>query len=110
MRVYAVWYDMYPTDERSRWPGGLLTDARAAHRWDDGRLLGKWYWDELPRIQPLRAPESLVPDEGPMWDAYFLYDRDASWDERPSGLVSWGYTIMRTRAALVRDLNRLGAR
>jgi hypothetical protein len=45
-----------------------------------------------------------------MWDAYLLYDRSARWHERPSGLVSWGYTIMRTRAALVRDLDRVASR
>jgi len=99
---------MYPTDERSRWPAGLLTDARVSHRWDERRQLGRFYWDDLPRIRERKSPESLMPEQGPMWDAYLLYDRTARWDDRPSGLVSWGYTIMRTRAALLRDLDRLG--
>jgi hypothetical protein len=106
VRVYAIWYDMYPTDERSRWPAGLLTDARVSHRWDEERLVGRWYWDELPQIREGKAAESLVPEQGPMWDAYFLYDRGATWGDRP---VSWGYTLMRSRAALTRDLDRLGS-
>src|SRR5437899_4684552 len=56
---------MYPSDERSRWPAGLLTDARVSHRWDEQRLVGGWYWGELPRIRARKAPESLAPEQGP---------------------------------------------
>jgi len=42
-----------------------------------------------------------------MWDAYFLYDRGAAWGDQP---VIWGYTLMRSRSALRRDLDQLGVR
>jgi len=38
-----------------------------------------------------------------MWDTYVLFDRTAKWTDRPTGVLSWGYTIMRTRDQLVRD-------
>jgi hypothetical protein len=109
VRVYAIWFSMYPTDARARWPAPLLTDERVTHRWDERRLVGGWYWDELPWIWARKAPESLVPQAGPVWDAYFLYAREAAWDDRPTHLVSWGYTIMRSRAALLRELDRLAS-
>ena len=39
-----------------------------------------------------------------------VYAREAAWDDRPTHLVSWGYTIMRSRAALLRELDRLASR
>ena len=38
-----------------------------------------------------------------MWDTYVLFDRTAKWTDAPTGVLSWGYTIMRTRDQLVRD-------
>ena len=39
-----------------------------------------------------------------LWDSYLLFDRDASWNSTPSGILSWGSTVMRTRQKLADDL------
>jgi hypothetical protein len=31
---------------------------------------------------------------GIQWDAYYLFDRGARWDEEPSKLLGWGRTVI----------------
>jgi hypothetical protein len=38
-----------------------------------------------------------------LWDSYLLFDRAATWNDTPSGVLSWGYTVMRTRRQLLKD-------
>lgn len=38
-----------------------------------------------------------------LWDSYLIFDRNASWNDLPNGLLSWGYTVMRTRPQLQSD-------
>jgi hypothetical protein len=42
-----------------------------------------------------------------MWDTWMLFDRGTRWNDTPDGLLSWGYTIMQTRAQLEADLEAL---
>ena len=39
-----------------------------------------------------------------LWDSYLLFDRDAVWNSAPTGLLSWGFTVLRTRQKLAADL------
>ena len=43
LRAYVIWFNMYPGDERSKWPPNLLTDVRVIHRWDEPKAVGLWY-------------------------------------------------------------------
>jgi len=49
LRVYAVWFNMYRGDERSKWPSDLLTDPRVVHFWDEQKVDGTdSRWDDKP--------------------------------------------------------------
>lgn len=43
LRVYAIWFQMYPTDQRTTWPADALPDRRVIHRWDEPKAIGQWY-------------------------------------------------------------------
>jgi hypothetical protein len=105
VRVFAVWFRMYPGDEESRWPRTILTDARVEHRWDEPKMAGRWFFEHLRDLRPARAVSGRFPQRvDAMWDTWMLFDRKATWKDRPDGLVSWGYPIMATRGQLQEDL------
>jgi hypothetical protein len=37
VRVFVIWFKMYPGDKESRWPRDLFFDARVSQRWDEPR-------------------------------------------------------------------------
>lgn len=80
LQVYAIWMPMLPTDARREWDPQLLDDPRVLHFWDDRRIAGEQFGKEVGR-----------PVE---WDAYFLYDRGASWGDDLSKLVGSGRTVI----------------
>ena len=82
IHVYAVWMPLTRTDMRSAWNPNLLPDKRVTHYWDEDRISGYWFSEHVSHQQPLA------------WDAYFLYDADATWDDVPSPLIGTGYTII----------------
>jgi hypothetical protein len=104
LRVYAVWFNIFPGDSRQGWRPDLLTDSRVMQYWDEPRSVGRLYYQSLPQIWQMRAPETVPPQETTLWDAYLLYGPRARWDEQPPDLVSWGSTILLTRDSLSRDL------
>ncbi len=106
LRVYAVWFNMYPGDARERWRAALLTDARVRHYWDEQRSVGRRYLQTLARLWPVRGAETVVPQADALWDAYLLYPPDARWDEELPDVVSWGSTILRTKETLDLDIQR----
>jgi hypothetical protein len=85
LKVYAVWFNMMTSDQRSQWPSNLITDRRVTHFWDERRLLGNWYakFKEFSK-----GPDAVV------WDAFFVYSSDSRWTDQPSGLIGWGSTII----------------
>ena len=89
IRVYAVWFDMLTRDDRSKWDGEILTDSRVVQMWDSDRALGQFF----SREEGFKT--------GPIaWDVYYLYGPDSHWDNKPSQLVSSGYTIISKREQL----------
>ena len=60
LRVYAIWFNMYPGDSRQRWPDTLLTDARVRHYWDEGRGIGQLYLKLLPAMWSKRSPDTAL--------------------------------------------------
>ncbi len=107
LRVYAVWFNMYPGDARDRWRAELLTDARVQHYWDEQRSVGRRYLQTLPRLWPMRAAETVVPQADALWDAYLLYRPDTSWDDDLPDVCSGGATLLQTKETLDRDIRRL---
>jgi hypothetical protein len=92
LRVYAVWFNMFPGDARWRWDGGGLTDARVIHFWDDGKTVGTWFSD------------NMTDRDSPTWDFYALYGPDAHDLGSPS---STGGTIISRRDQLETSLKPL---
>ena len=107
LRVYAVWFNMFPGDARDHWRRDLLTDARVVHYWDEQQSVGRLYFQALPRIWERRAPDTITPQDLALWDAYLLYARDAQWNDQPPDVVSWGATILLTREKLTRDFKEI---
>lgn len=105
--MYAIWFNMYPGDARSKWPGSLLTDDRVLHYWDQDRVVGTSYLSHLAAMLGRRAPETAPPTADAIWDAFYVYGRGMKWAEPVPVPISWGYPIMVTRDQLVKDLASL---
>ena len=95
--MIAVWMPLVQGDARSKWDPDLLTDARVTYFWDEQRVTGMWFSEQVSGQQPLA------------WDAYFLYGAHAAWDDVPNPLVSTGYTIIDKSEQLRADLLSLYA-
>lgn len=96
---------MYPGDAESRWPHEVLTDRRVIHAWDEPKAAGRWFLTHLSALRPSRGGNPSFPQRfDALWDTYLLFDRRATWGDTPSGVVSWGFTVMATRQKLAEDL------
>jgi hypothetical protein len=92
VQVYAIWFNMLPFDSRAQWDGADLTDPRVVHLWDEQKIAGNWFASHVSESQ------------GTEWDAYFLYDPQATWEHEPSPLVSWGGPVIGKHAQLQSDI------
>lgn len=96
LKVYTVWYEMYPGDSPKAFPTAkkIMPDVRVQHFWDQPKTTGKWFKKNVPSDYTGKI----------MWDAYYLYGPDATWVETPGTPVSWGRTILETRKELLRQV------
>jgi hypothetical protein len=95
VQVYAVWFAMRAGDARDEWDLALLPDARVRHYWDEGRLVGRWF------------ARNVEGWDGIAWDAYYLYDHDARWEDSLPVAVSSGATVIERREALLAGLQQV---
>ena len=65
-----------------------MPDTRVMHFWDGERKIGEWFAEQVEGY------------DGIVWDAYYLYGPDATWETVPSPLVSSGSTIYGERKQL----------
>ena len=79
---------MRARDGRDEWRPDLLPDGRVRHYWDEGLWVGRWYATDV---------ESF---DGIVWDAYYLYDAGARWDEASPVAISSGATVIAERERL----------
>ncbi len=107
LRVYAVWFNMFPGDSRSNWPPDLLTDARVIHRWDESKAVGALFGQNKARMKAQLTTDSNGTGGEILWDSYLLYDVNARWDDFPTGLTHWGRTIVSARDSLQKEFDRL---
>ena len=89
--VYAIWFDAYEGDERSRVDTSLLDDPRVTQFWDDRKEAGWWYARTFTRPDD---PEWIE------WDAFFVYPPGATWDDSGARPDAWGRTIVGKHDAL----------
>lgn len=107
LRIYAVWFNMYPGDSRSEWPSELLTDRRVIHRWDEPKVVGTFFGQNKSRMQPQLTSDSNGTGGAILWDSYLLYGPNAQWETFPTGLTHWGRTIVAARESLRTEMDLL---
>lgn len=107
LRVYAIWFNMFPGDSRSTFPPELLTDPRATHRWDEPKAVGAFFGQSKSKMQGQLTTDSNGMGGDILWDSYLLYAADARWDSLPTGLIHWGRTIVAARETLKKEVERL---
>jgi hypothetical protein len=101
MKVYAIWYEMYPGDSPDDFPAAreLLRDRRVVHYWDQPKEVGRWFHGVVP-----------TGTKGDVeWDAFYLYGPESKWIDRPTEMLTWGRTILRDRKKLTDAVARLSA-
>lgn len=89
LKVYAVWFDMYPGDARWRWDGDGMTDQRITHFWDEQKVVGSWF------------STNLTHRGAPTWDFYAVYGPEARDFSTP---LSMGGSIIARREQLQASL------
>lgn len=97
IRVYAVYFEMVAGDEGARTqtrPGEELHDPRVRFFWDDGRVLGRWYDENVTKLGRRTGDEDRIE-----WDCYIIYGPEAEWGER-SNHHSWGRPLNQERERL----------
>lgn len=93
--VYAVWFSMVRSDERERWQPGLLDDPRVSHFWDEGKVAGRWFAAHDQALGVEFEGETL-------WDVFFVFPREARWNELPSPMTAWGRPVIHEKKTLRR--------
>lgn len=92
LEVYSVWLPMLPGDARGKWKASVINDSRATHFWNGNRKVGRWFSKNAEGCAPL----------GPVaWDAYFLFDREATWGDVLSQAVICGTPIVQQKEGLI---------
>jgi hypothetical protein len=87
LRVYVVWLPVMPLDARFD-VADLLVDGRATHLWDNEQRVSNALGDAYG------SPGRLV------WDAYFVFGPDASWDDGPPRPLGSGSPVVEYMAML----------
>jgi hypothetical protein len=95
VRVYVVWFNMLPSDSRDLVDRKVLNDHRVANYYDANRVVGSWF------------AQHTDGGSGIVWDAYYLYGADASWNAEPGPLVSTGGSVIGSSADLAQAFSKL---
>ena len=78
-----VWVKRWALDTRAEIDGAGLIDPRVTHLWDAGDVIGEDFLDRFG-----------VNFGGLDYDFFLLFDRDATWTQRPPRPVSSGATVI----------------
>jgi hypothetical protein len=84
LRAYVVWVPILPDDNHAAAIGSsaLVPDGRAAHFWDEQRLLPALFAGVLGLSQ-----------DWPAWDVYLAYEAGASWGQAPPAPAFWQHQL-----------------
>jgi hypothetical protein len=96
LKVYVVWFDMLPGDDRSRLDTKVLSDPRVTNYWDAQKVVGNWYSHQVTHRR------------GTTWDAFFLYGPQARWTGAPGPVITSGGPVIGARDKLAAGLEQLG--
>jgi hypothetical protein len=83
VKIYTVWVNQRVTDARDEIDVETVPGAR--HYWDDDWTTGRWV-----------AEQNLgdLGYQGAVYDAYFLFGPDATWDDVPRPLLASGQPVV----------------
>ena len=101
LRVYAVFFEMVSGDEGAKHkvsPHDLFDDPRVRVYWDERKVLGRWYDENVTRLGKRRGEDDRIE-----WDTFILYGADAKWGE-PYNQLSWGRPLNQERERLASGL------
>ena len=89
VKVYSVWVNQRVTDERGTIDVSTIPSAR--HYWDDDWAIGRWL-----------AEQDLggLGYAGAVYDAYYLFGPDATWEDVPAPLEASGQPVVGQDALL----------
>lgn len=96
-----MWLPVYPGDGPDDWDEDLLQDRRVTHLWDDDLVISRWFARNAVRIGIPFEDRTFV------WDAYMVFDEDATWTALPSTPAGSGATVIADRDGLESSLDRL---
>ena len=108
LRVYAIFFEVVAGDKGAKYevdPRELLDDPRVTHFWDERRLTGRWFDENVTRLGKRAGEEGRIE-----WDTFILYDERAEWTDEPPPTVSWGRPVIQEKTRLLRDLEATLAR
>jgi hypothetical protein len=97
LRLFVVWMPMLATDARDRIDADLLGGEGVRQFWDADRVLGT-HLAELDL--------GGLGYAGIVWDAFFVFEPESRWGERPSRLVGSGAPVIVDTAELESALAR----
>jgi hypothetical protein len=79
----VVWVKRWALDTRSEVDGAGMIDPRVTHLWDAGNVVQQEFLQQFG-----------VDFGGLDYDFFMLFDRDATWEQRPPRPVSSGATVI----------------
>lgn len=108
LRVYAIFFEIVAGDKGAKYevdPRELLDDPRVTHFWDERRLSGRWFDENVTGLGKRTGEEGRIE-----WDTFILYDEKVEWTDEPPRTVSWGRPVIQEKNRLLRDLEATLAR
>jgi hypothetical protein len=79
----VIWVKRWALDTREEIDGAGMVDPRVTHLWDAGNVVGQGFLERFG-----------VDFGGVDYDFFLLFDRDATWAQRPPRPVSSGATVI----------------
>lgn len=102
LRVYAIFFEITEGDRGAKYnvdPLELLDDPRVTLYWDERRVTGRWFDENVTGGGKRNGEPDRVE-----WDAYILYNPRSEWGDDPPFAVSWGRPVIQEKNRLFRDL------
>ena len=102
IRVYAIFFEIVAGDKGAKLevdPRELLDDPRVTLYWDERRVTGRWFDENVTRVGKRTGETNRIE-----WDAFILYGGADAWADEPPRAVSWGRPVIQEKNRLLRDL------
>ncbi len=102
LSVYAIFFEMVDGDRGAKSrvkPSDLLDDPRVTSFWDDRKIIGRWFDENLTKLGEREGNPGRIE-----WDSFVLFSAGANWGDGPPDHVSWGRPLVQEAGRLAMDL------